>query len=224
MYVPALYVPPGVCSSVLSLRVYDPSCALPLRMHVPSAYVPPCVCHLRVYVPPSIYPLHMYIPSILMFLCLVVSSFVYRFHVYVPPFVSLLLHVPFVRMSLCMYVSLYVCPLRVDASFLIVSSCWIDSTAAVNDRPSQKMTNRRSRWPSLQWVTATVDDRHSRWPDRRDRWRRRIAAAMDGRRSGWPSQYDDDDNLIVSSALIRSLQQMLWWNIFCTASRGATLG
>lgn len=69
---------PSMC---ISLRVYDPLCALRLRMHVPSTQVPLCVCPLRVYV-----------PSISMFPCLIVSSFLYRLYVYLPC----------VRVSFCM--------------------------------------------------------------------------------------------------------------------------
>ena len=116
VYVPpckylSMYVPssefPSVCRS---LRVYDPSCALPLRMHVLSACISsPCVC-----------PLNVYVPSISIFLCLIVSSFVYRLDVYVPPCVrpSFYMSPSCVWPSICMS-PLCVCLLHVYVPCLI---------------------------------------------------------------------------------------------------------
>lgn len=84
---------PYVCTHCLCsmfIRIYlfvckslNSSCLLPLRMHVPSVYV--------LYV--CMFPLFL-------FLCLIVSSFVYPLHVFFPPCV---------RPSFCMSPP-YVCP------------------------------------------------------------------------------------------------------------------
>ena len=137
-----LHSPPYVCSSIcMSLRVYDPSCALPFRMHVPSMYVPSiyvlsvcmslhvyvpsacisplCVCSLHVYVPsvyvPSVYVPSVYVPSVCIFLRLVIPSCVCCLYVYVPPWV---------RHSVSMFLP---CPLCVLSFFMCVLSyncCW----------------------------------------------------------------------------------------------------
>lgn len=159
MYVPAIYVPPSVVypSARISLRVYDSSCALSLRMHVPSVYVL-FVCMS----PPWMFSpflhfffwsfLHLYIAS------MYISLRVYAFILYLP--------------SVCMspYVSLFDC-------FYM----W-------------NRLDRRSRWPTVavnEWVTVAVGDRHSRWPDRRDKWPSQLiaAAAVDDCRSRWPPPY-----------------------------------
>ena len=136
VYVP-LCVSPSVCMILLcSSPPY--SCITPPCVYLPHIYVhstcisPSCVCPFRVYVPsvcmspPYVCPLHVYVPSaymspprgvsfVGMFLCLVVMHMPLRVYV-IPCACSFCVYIPFVCLSLRMYVSSYDCCWNLNSS------------------------------------------------------------------------------------------------------------